>query len=124
MVAQPHCAPWEGAEGSAQQLLGVMNACLLIRRFVASDYDVVALDVLTNVTAQRYQEQLRSLAPIIVSLMASYEEVQLRNRKRGPRLTDNELLMLYQQQQEFTIYDMRVDTTDLPVDLTVSRLVE
>jgi hypothetical protein len=124
MVAQPHHAPWEGAEGAAQQALGVANACLLACNFVAADYDVVVLDVLTNATAQRYKEQLRNLAPTIVSLMASYEEVQIRNRKRGPRLTDSELLLLYRQQQEFATYDTRIDTTDLPVDLTVARILE
>jgi hypothetical protein len=124
MAVQPHYAPWEGPEGAEQQLLGVANACLLTRSFVAADYDVVALDVLTNMTALRYQEQLRNLAPTIVLLMASYEEVQLRNRKRTPRLTDSELLLLLVQQQEFAAYDMRIDTTDLPVDLTVTRILE
>ena len=124
MVAQPHHAPWEGTEGVAQQVLGVTNACLLARNFVAADYDVALLDVLTDATAHRYRIQLQDYSPKIVQLVASLEEVQRRNHERGPRLTPDELLMLYRQQHGLATYDIRIDTTDLPVDLTVAHILD
>ena len=124
IVVQPHHAPWEGAEGEAQQVLGVTNACLLARNFVAADYDVALLDVLTDATAHRYRAQLQDCSPTIVLLMASLEEVHRRNYERGLRFTADELLMLYRQQDALATYDLRLDTTDLPVDLTVALLLD
>jgi chloramphenicol 3-O-phosphotransferase len=124
MVVQPHHAPWDGPDGEAQQVLGVTNACQLTRTFVAADYDVALLDVLTDATARRYRAQLQDCAPQIVLLMASLEEVQRRNHERGLRLTPNELLMLYRQQHDLATYDIRIDTTDLPVDLTGAHILD
>jgi chloramphenicol 3-O-phosphotransferase len=123
MVIQPHHAPWEGAEGAAQQSLGVTNACMLTRNFLTANYDVALLDVLTEATAQRYRAYLQDWKPKIVSLMASFEETQRRNRERGPRLAADELSMLYRQQRDLTTYDMRLDTTDLSVDETVAHIL-
>ena len=63
MVKQPHIPPWQGEKGNAQLSLDVQNACAMAQNYVAAEFDVVILDVLTDETAHIYQQQLQTPPP-------------------------------------------------------------
>jgi hypothetical protein len=52
----------------------------------------------------------------IVLLLPSLEEVHRRNRVRGPRLKEEEVVMLYEQHARQTGNDERVDSTALSAE--------
>ncbi len=123
MVVQPHVAPWLGEEGMAQLRLGAKNACALAHNFVAEDYDVVILDVLTDETAALYQTELAQLAHQIVLLLPSLAASLLRNQTRGQWLTDEEVRLLYGWEAELRVYDRKIDNTTKSADELASELV-
>ena len=89
LVIAGHAAPWEGAEGLAQQELGVLNTCDLAERFHQHGFQVVIADVLTPRTEQLYRRHLPGC--VIVRLHTSPEEVRRRAGTRTVYLTDEEL---------------------------------
>src|SRR5579884_3656449 len=115
MVVQPHKAPWEGDEGKNQQLLGIRNACQLAHNFIEADFNVLILDVLSQDTALLYKLLLAPHKPAIVLLQPTFAEIASRNRLR-PRLTDEQIRMLYKQCADFTDYDERIDNTNVPAE--------
>lgn len=112
MVVQPHKAPWDGEEGRFQQMLGVHNTCLLAQSFLDADLTVLILDVLSHETADLYKERLAASAPKVILLLPTFEEIIQRNRMR-PRLTDEEVSFLYKQNIQFSLYDEKVDNTNM-----------
>lgn len=122
MVVQPHAAPWDGAEGAAQQRLGVTNACLLARTFAAHGFSVLIHDVVSLDTAQLYRQELVMQRPKIVLLLPAFEEIVRRNRLRPPRLTAEQIRALYRSQELFADYDNRIDNTALAPDEVAARL--
>lgn len=113
MFRKPHLTPWDGDAGHRQNVLGVDHACMLASSLLANGYDCIILDVLSDATASLYKEKLSHHDPVIVQLLPTYDEILRRNRTRPPRLTDEELEMVYQGQLEFSIFDERIDNTDL-----------
>jgi len=124
MVVQPHIAPWRGAAGMDQLRFGAHNACTLAQNFVAAGYAVVILDVLTDETAQLYRTALAAHQPTIVLLLPSLAEVLHRNQIRGQWLTDDEVELLYNWQENLHLYDRKIDNTHIPVDALVLELTE
>jgi len=61
MIKNPHKAPWQGEEGHKQQLLGVANACILVKEFIKNDFSVIILDVLSDETAKLYKNKAQDL---------------------------------------------------------------
>jgi chloramphenicol 3-O-phosphotransferase len=116
MVLQPHRAPWEGDEGRTQHLLAVRNASVLAGNFLDAGYDVVLLDALTQEAAALYRSELSARGLWVVLLLPSFEEVLRRNRARGPRLKDEEIVMLYEQHARLTSYDEQIDNTLLSAE--------
>jgi len=123
MVVQPHKAPWEGVAGKAQQELGTHNASMLAVSFLRAGYSVLVLDVITDRTAKIYKQQLRGLDPKIILLLPKFKEVQKRNRNRPPRLKDKEIKMLYRWQQELTVFDKKIDNTNVSATQVVKQLL-
>lgn len=123
MILRPHKAPWEGSEGKKQQMLGARNACLLAKNFLREAYEVIILDVLTTDTAKLYKKQLQKNNVKIILLLPTYEEIQRRNILRPPRLKEDEVNMLYDQQKGFTGYDEIVDNTNLSPEETTHRVI-
>ncbi len=118
MVVQPHKAPWDGEGGKRQQVLGVENTCLLTQHFLEANLTVLILDVLSSETAVLYKTLLIASAPKIVLLLPTFEEIVRRNRAR-PRLTEEELSLLYEQNIHFTLYDEKVDNTNVSAEQLV-----
>ena len=123
MIVQPHAAPWEGPEGRSQHRLGAQNACALAINFVQIGLDVVILDILVAETARIYRQELDIFNPRIVLLLPTWAEIERRNQAR-PRLTADEVRLLYDWQQAFTQYDERIDNTDLSPDELAERLAK
>ena len=123
MVAQPHHAPWEGAEGAQQHRLGVRNACLLARTFRAHDYRVLIHDVVSPETARLYRRELSAQNPAIVLLLPTFAEIVRRNDSRPPRLTSEQIRTLYRQQATFGDYDHTIDTTALSPEAVAAWLL-
>lgn len=88
-------APWRGAEGSAQALLGVVNACAMARAFHAGGFDVVVVDVLTPATATAVREHLPDA--LLVRLEVDLAEAQRRATTRPVWLSDQEFTDLHHQ---------------------------
>jgi chloramphenicol 3-O-phosphotransferase len=122
MVRRPHRAPWEGEEARAQHLLGARNAGALARNVLDAGYDVVLLDALTDDVAALYRAELSGRDLWIVLLLPSFEEVLRRNRVRGPRLKQEEIVMLYEQHARLTGHDERIDSTSLSADEVAALL--
>ncbi len=118
MVIQPHKAPWDGEEGKRQQLLGVHNTCLLTQSFLAANLTVLILDVLSCETAKLYKTLLVANTPQVILLLQTFEEILKRNRAR-PRLTDEELSLLYEQNKQFNLYDKKIDNTNISAEQLV-----
>jgi hypothetical protein len=122
MVVGGHAAPWEGAEGRAQQRLGVVNACGLARSFGRRGYDVVVVDVVSDETAALYRELLEE--PLIVRLAVSYREAVRRARGREVFLTWEEFRMLYEQQAAMGAADRVVEVDGVAAERAGERLAE
>jgi chloramphenicol 3-O-phosphotransferase len=100
----PHLTPWDGE--------------------AANGYDCIILDVLDDESASLYRELLAGHDPVLVHLLPTWEEIVRRNGTRPPRLTDAELRIVYEGQERLSVYDRRIDTTDMSPEETASRVLE
>jgi predicted kinase len=103
-------APWEGAEGARQRLLGARNACAVAANFLAYGIEVVITDVVTTETAASYRRMLPGC--LVVRLTATLSEAQRRAASREARLTTAEFEALHEQD---AVHPPRVDVT---IDVT------
>lgn len=124
MFYKPHLTPWDGKAGHRQNLLGVDHACMLAKSYLEHEYDVIILDVLTNETAHIYKDKLSTYNPQLIFLLPTYDEIIKRNMTRPPRLTNSELENVYKQQQTLTIYDRKIDNTDLSAEDIADQLLK
>ncbi len=124
MFRKPHLTPWNGEAGKKQNILGLDHACKLAISFVKNDYDCVILDVLSDETAKLYLERLKEYKPTLILLMPSFEEIVKRNKTRPPRLTDEELKMVYKQQTELTLYDKNIDNSDMTAAEVATEVIK
>jgi predicted ATPase len=90
LVRNGHAAPWD--DGAAQQLLGVRNAAVLARNFLASGFNVAITDVATRQTLTVYRTLLPDL--VFIHLTTSLAEARRRARIRPVYLTDEEFQAL------------------------------
>lgn len=123
MYRVPHKAPWEGDEGKEQQRLGVANACILAKQFLSKNIDVIILDVLQDDTANLYRELLNEYSPKIVLLLPTYEEAHKRFTNRPHTIAEDEFKLVYKWQEELTIYDKKIDNTNLSIEETVMEII-
>ena len=122
ILVNPHKGPWEGEEGKKQQLLGVENACLLAKNFVNYGVDVIILDVLQDDTAHLYKKLLQDYLVTIVLLLPSYEETKIRFEQRYHTITVVEFNLVYKWQEELTIYDKKIDNSNMPAKECAEKL--
>ena len=120
MYVQPHKAPWDGEEGKSQQILGVENACFLAKSFAKNDINVVILDVLTDETANLYKKNLGAVK--IILLMPVFAEAQKRFKERPPTISDEEFKMIYQWEENLTVFDEKIDNTVLSTEDTACKI--
>ena len=120
MLLQPHVAPWGGAEGRRQQLLGVKNACWLAQSFIADGCDVIVTDVLTHETASLYRQSIPGAA--IVRLTVDFAVALERSDARGWALTRDEFETLHREQETYTDFDLEIDTTSIDVETLVAAV--
>ena len=123
IVVHPHKAPWDGKKGKDQQLLAIKNSCLLAKQFIKKGYSVTITNLLDDKTANLYKRLLKNFPFKIILFTPSFEEVKKRDIARGQKLTDDEFKMLYQHQQELTIFDMKIDNTYLKPEEVVKKLI-
>ena len=116
MFVQPHKAPWAGVEGRVQQILGVQNACALVKNFLQNNCDVLILDVLSQETLELYKKEFGAFDLRIVLLLPTFVEIQKRNKARPPRITQQEIEMLYKSQETLRGYDKKIDNTNLSAE--------
>ncbi len=122
MFVKPHQPPWAGEEGKGQQFLGVKQVCSLAENFGKAGWEVIILDVLSTETVKIYWQLLSQNNLRIVQLLPTFEELNQRFYQRGACLTDNELKMVYDQQSDYTNYDLRIDNTFINPD-EVTKLI-
>lgn len=123
MVLKPHVAPWAGREGKRQLELGVRNGCQLARNFVDAGFPVLIVDVLTDVTASIYREQLP--AARIVQLLPEWRVVEARFVERAksmPSATIEQARIVYDWQIGLGVLDDRIDSSNMSV-LEIAELL-
>jgi hypothetical protein len=122
MFVQPHCPPWAGEEGISQHRLGAKLISQVALGFHEADWKVIVLDVITNDAYPYYQKALRSVPLTIVQLLPSLEETMRRFYARGPVLTHDEFLWVYETQVQFRYATQRIDTTALSPEVVAAQL--
>lgn len=113
MLRKPHVAPWSGAEGIRQALLGINNACYLGKQFTSYGCDVVVLDFLWSYSLDAYRTAWPESRLSVVRLMPAESVCLGRNQARGQWLSDDEVVMLYAQMKQLSQYDMSIDNEHL-----------
>jgi len=83
LIVSGAATPWQGAEGLAQQRLGVENACDLAGRFHAAGFDVIVADVLTPLTLASKRQWLPRSHPQAACL-ASGSQAKTSHPDRPP----------------------------------------
>ena len=124
MFRKPHLTPWDGEAGHRQNVLGLQHACMLAKSFLTNDYDCLVLDVLSDETAGLYRDILKDHNPQLIHLLPSFEEIVRRNGTRPPRLTDEELRMVYEGQTQLRVFDTRIDNTHLSPDEVAHAILQ
>src|SRR5438128_8962801 len=66
MVVHPHYAPWSGEEGKKQVKLGIKNASMLTKNFLAENFDVIILDVVSEWSLNLYKEYLDEFKVVLL----------------------------------------------------------
>jgi len=94
LVVVGGAAPWQGAEGVRQQLLGVRNACALAHEFAEEGIETVLADVLTTATLSVYRKDLADC--VVVRMFAPLSETLKRASTRPAWLTESEFRSLYE----------------------------
>jgi predicted kinase len=111
LVKNGAAAPWDGAEGLAQQLLGVQNAAALTTNFTAAGFNVALTDVVNPTTLLEYRRLIPEV--FVIRLRVSPEEAWRRARSRMVYLTDAEFETLHREQAEPLAVNDEVDVTHL-----------
>lgn len=114
LVRNGHAAPWDGAEGIAQQTLGIRNAAALARNFLTAGFTVTISDVATSATLALYRELLPTV--VVIQLTAPLEEARRRSRTRPVHLSDEEFEALHANQSGVGPIDHRLDVAHLGQD--------
>lgn len=124
MFRKPHKTPWDGEAGYKQNILGLEQACILAKSFLDNDYDCIILDVLYDETANLYKEKLKEYNPKLVFLLPNYQEIIRRNKSRPARLKDEELDMVYKQQENLKVYDIKIDNSNLSAEEVANKVLQ
>ncbi|MBI2031868.1 MAG: hypothetical protein HYT08_04620 [Candidatus Levybacteria bacterium] len=122
MITKPHRAPWDGEEGQKQVALGIRNACILTKNFIAEGFDVIILDVITDEIARIYKESLSQFNPKIVLLLPTLEETLKRNKSRDFTLEEERVKILHMEQGKLKEFDEKIDSTELTLEETADRI--
>src|SRR5258707_4608822 len=123
LVVSGAAAPWDGAEGLAQQRLGVENACGLARRFHEHGFEVIIADVLTPDTLHLYRQQLPRC--LIVRLHVTPVEARRRAGTRHVYLTDAEFDDLHNEDRgNPPSADHHLDVTALTIEDQTAAVAE
>jgi predicted kinase len=93
LVVTGAAAPWDGAAGRAQLLLGARNACALGRNLTEAGFEVVIADVITPATAAAYREELPGC--LLVRLQISFDGARERAATRPVFITDEEFAWVF-----------------------------
>lgn len=97
---------------------------MMAKSFLANGYGVIILDVLSDETKSLYREHLRKFEPKLIQLLPTFGEIERRNETRPPRLTYDELNMVYEGQASLSVYDTRIDNTDMSPDEIADAVLE
>lgn len=116
-------APWRSPRGTAQAALAAENACGLAQRFLAQDFDVVIVDVLTPATAEIYRRELPTC--LILHLRAGLAEAHRRAATRKVWLTEEEFDLLHRRDLAMPPdADARIEVAGLTVEQQVATLAD
>lgn len=124
MFVKPHLPPWAGEEGLAQHRLGAKLVSDVALGFQRAGWTVIVLDVITNQVFPVYKKMLSAVPVTIIQLLPSLEENVRRFYERGPVLTHEEFLYVYETQVEFRHADQRIDTTLMTAEEVAGQIVQ
>ncbi len=122
MFVQPHKPPWTGAEGLAQHRLGAELVSKVALGFHQAGWKVIVLDVITNDVYPYYRKALHSVPATVIQLLPSLKETERRFYARGPVLTHDEFLWVYETQVQFRYAAQRIDTTKMSPEVVAAQV--
>ena len=93
LVRNGGAAPWEGAEGRAQHLLGVRNTAALASNFRTDGFNVTISDVIDEGLLRLYRESIPGL--VVIRLSINVMAARDRAQSRRVHLTDEEFETLH-----------------------------
>ena len=120
LVRNGDAAPWEGAEGKAQQMLGVANAATITHNFLTAGFNVTLADVVDSQSLAAYRRLIPEV--LIVRLLVSLEEARRRARQREMYLTGVEFEALHAKQSVPLAVDHQLEVTHLSLQEQSERV--
>lgn len=113
MVKQPHRAPWSGAPGRKQRILGYENSTMLAKKFLSQGFDVIVLDVLEPIGHQHFKKSFRGTKVSVFLLQPTLAENLRRNKLRPKEFVVPEKHVRSGRQEllEQDYFDHRIDNT-------------
>ena len=75
-----------------------------------------------NKSAEIYKKELKEYDTKIILFLPTFEEIIKRNKMRPPRLRDEEITWTYKLQENLTVFDEKIDNTNLTAEDTAERL--
>lgn len=120
MIKSGSVAPWKGAEGRAQHLLGIRNAAALVANFTDAGINVILTDVITQDLLSIH----RNLVPELVTIRLASDLATARARasSRPVHLTAAEFEMLHRQQTEPLKTDLELDVSGMTLAVQVDAV--
>ncbi|GAA2163075.1 hypothetical protein GCM10009826_34330 [Humibacillus xanthopallidus] len=120
MIKSGGVAPWKGAEGRAQHLLGIRNAAVLVANFTDAGINVILSDVVTQDLLSIYRDLVPEL--VTIRLACDLATARARASTRPVHLTIEEFEMLHRQQTEPLETDSELDVSGMTLDAQVDAV--
>ncbi|WP_374969253.1 hypothetical protein [Terrabacter sp. BE26] len=120
MIKSGGVAPWQGAEGRAQHLLGIRNAAALVANFTDAGINVILTDVITQDLLNIYRDLVPGL--VAVRLACDLSIARARASSRPVYLTAAEFEMLHRQQTDPLETDSELDVSGMTLEAQVDAV--
>ncbi len=120
LIIGGHLAPWEGAEGRAQHLLGVRNAAALAANLRDQGFDVIISDVVDPDLLEHYRALIGGV--IVIRLAVDGSAARARAASRPRYLSDDRFEALHEQQRRPLGVDLEVAVSALSIEEQVQTV--
>lgn len=120
MIKNGGVAPWKGAQGRAQHVLGIRNAAAMVANFTDAGINVILTDVITQDLLNIYRDLVPEL--VAIRLACDLSTARARANTRPVYLTAAEFEMLHRQQTEPLETDSELDVSGMTLEAQVEAV--